>query len=82
MKRVHKKAYKNEDGHIMTVFKDDNGEYGVFIRMRENGPFQCVKMKFPRRATIREAENDLNDAVERSKCKTWYEVEDWWRKGD
>ena len=74
----HKKAFVNAEGYVMTVFKDDNEEYKVYIRKRANGPFLEVRNGHPPRKTIKEAEMDLQDTVERAKCKTWYEEEKWW----
>lgn len=72
---IKTKAYKNKKGYILAVFKDDSGDYGVYKREREKGPFNSYKTPYPHRATRSEAEMDLAATVYRSTDKSWEEIE-------
>lgn len=71
------KAYKNENGSIVAVFKDWHDTYGVYCRESENDNFKKVEsVSYPARATRAEAEKDMREfALRRSYDKTWEEVE-------
>lgn len=67
------KAYKNSEGSILAVFKDDRNKYGVYIRKSEGDKFvRNMNVKYPSRATREEAEQDLRvTAKVRSYDDTW-----------
>ena len=69
------KAFKNRDGHIIAVFKDDDGDYGIYKRTMTNGPFRSLHTPYPHRATRSEAEMDLAATVCRSTDKSWEEID-------
>lgn len=71
------KAYKNDKGNIMAVFKDDCGKYGVYIRKSEGDKFmRNMNVKYPSRATREEAEQDLRvTANVRSYDETWESID-------
>lgn len=60
------KAYKNEKGCIMAVFKDRNDKYGVYYRQSENDDFKKPNCNYPSKATREEAEADMHLIVRRS----------------
>jgi len=69
------KAYRNSKGHTMMVLKDNDGDYGVYVRKSDKEDMKPTASKYPHRATRKEAEEDLVAMVYRSREKTWREVE-------
>lgn len=69
------KAYKNRKGNIMSVFKNNDGLYTVYIKQIEKGNFVKYQPNpYPARASRFEAETDLCVLVARSTDKSWTEV--------
>ena len=60
------KAYKNIKGHIMAVFKDHSGTYGVYCGKKEKDCFKKSNYNYPARATRAEAEKDMARIARRS----------------
>lgn len=63
----------------MAVFKDDFGEYGVYIKQKDDirVPFKKVNkysQNYGSKKTREEAENDMEDIIKTVHRGAWYEI--------
>jgi hypothetical protein len=68
------KAYKNRQGHIVAVFKDDLGFYNIYVRKEENGYFKRASPNYFPKATRAEAESDMETYTYNSYNGPWEKI--------
>ena len=69
------KAYINDEGGIMAVFKDRNGLYGVYYRKNAKDDFRQSSSDNVPKSTREEAEEAMKQIAIRSNKWRWHEID-------
>lgn len=69
------KAYINDKGHIIAVFKDHFDSYGIYMRKEEKGYFKRTAQRIPTRKTRSDAETDMDDIIYNSSDTSWKKID-------